>query len=130
MILQVEPQGLGSQHNQHRYNLSESLHAVNAGLDTITHRIGDTIGHIYYNNSAAAASYTQVHQGSAKLNAWLHSFAELNTTSITHGLDTHKLRTYIAEKTDRAVKGISELGQRGVNSMRGAAGIVGTDNHY
>lgn len=107
--------GLGSLHSQHHYFTNSSRTEALQGL---THRLGDSLHSLYYNRS----SYN-----SPRLRGWLNSFHDLNVTD-----NTYKIKDYISGKTGAAlqginelgrqgVKGVSELGMRSVQSMRGAA---------
>eukprot|EP00598_Pedospumella_elongata_P000633 CAMPEP_0184981354 /NCGR_PEP_ID=MMETSP1098-20130426/11114_1 /TAXON_ID=89044 /ORGANISM="Spumella elongata, Strain CCAP 955/1" /LENGTH=227 /DNA_ID=CAMNT_0027504911 /DNA_START=84 /DNA_END=767 /DNA_ORIENTATION=- len=111
----VIPLGLGSLHRQHHYFTNSSRTEALQGL---THRLGDSLHSLYYNRS----SYN-----SPRLRGWLNSFHDLNVTD-----NTYKIKDYISGKTGAAlqginelgrqgVKGVSELGMRSVQSMRGAA---------
>lgn len=75
-------------------------------VQDLTHRIGDSLNHIYYNSSSAA--YTSVHAGSEKLRAWLNSFQELNSTALRQGL---------TDRTGAAIKGVSEIGRKGMKEL-------------
>jgi hypothetical protein len=75
-------------------------------VQDLTHRIGDSLNHIYYNSSSAA--YTSVHAGSEKLRAWLNSFQDLNSTALRQG---------ITDRTGAAIRGVGEIGRKGMKDL-------------
>ncbi len=121
IVSQAIPLGLGTMHRQHSY-----FNHTGEALQGMSHRIGDSMHHLYYHsNSTVNLAYEKVHEKSVQLRGWLNSMHSLNSSSVAYtGLDSQKIKDYIAVKTGAALKGINELGRQGVNSVSGLRGAV------
>jgi hypothetical protein len=98
-------------------NWTGSIHP--ASLQDLTHRVGDSLSHLYYNASSV---------GSAKVRGWLNAVPQVNTSALTHGLSDKAgaaLKS-VKELSGAGAREVASLGERGVRSFRGVAGLLKT----